>query len=276
MENEFTFDGFKELIQRPLEQSDSRSFELVKKICSEEDSAEHPFSSIIQKLTGRQFNNREATIRWRHILENKTSLEKALSRTVGIQSAAFDYFEQQSFPESLFKTSEQKKIGQVLKHDEEWIEKIHSPGYYLEKLKEEILRSKRYNHALSSIMLEIDDFNKIIESTDAKFSEKVLTLIIKIIKKTIRTVDIISRYSGERFLLILPNTNKREASELAERLRQNVSERTKRIEGFPTGATITLSVSQCLKEDSSVEFLKRLESTLEKGKNQSTNSVYPA
>jgi diguanylate cyclase (GGDEF)-like protein len=276
MENEFTFEGFKELIQKPLEQSDCQSFELVKKLCSEKDSAEHPFSTIIQKLTGKQLSNRDAMVRWRHILENKASLENTLARRVGIQSAAFDYFEQQNFPESLFTTVEQKKSGQISKHDEEWIEKIHSPGFYLEKLKEEILRAKRYNHALSSIMLEIDDFNKIIESNDAKFSDKIITLIIKIIKKTIRTVDIISRYSGERFLLILPNTNKREALELAERLRHNVNERTKRIEGFPTGASITLSVCQCLKEDSSVEFLKRLENTLEKGKNQSRNSVYSA
>lgn len=75
-------------------------------------------------------------------------------------------------------------------------------------------------------------------------------------------------------MLILPNTNKREAMELAERLRASINEKTKRIEALPTGVTATLSVGQCSKDESSNDFLKKLESTLIEGKKSKRDFVY--
>lgn len=274
MDIESPFEGFKELIQNPLEQSDPRSYDLIRKILTDKASISQPFCFIIEKLTGKNFSNREATAHWRHILENKKALEKSLKRVVGIQTAAVDFFEQQIPVPSVMTISEPVESTAQTKPGEEWIERVYTPGYHLEKLKEEMLRAKRYQHALSAILLDVDEFRKINDALTYKGGDKILTIIVKIIKKTIRTVDIVTRYSGDRFMLILPNTNKREAMELAERLRLNVSDRTKRVEGLPNGATITLSVGQCSKEDSSSEFQKRLLGTLEEGKRQSRNAVY--
>lgn len=275
MNNEMPFEGFKELIQVPLQQ-DQGSLDLIKRIFIELRSSQpNPFGVLLQKLTGKAFPNREAVIHWRHILENKKGMEQKLGRTVGIQIAAMDYFTQQNAAEEiLFQTIEKPDKELVAKAEEEWIERVYNPGYHLEKLKEEILRAKRYKHALSAILLDIDEFRRVNDLLSHKIGDQVLTVIVKIIKKTIRNVDILSRYSGDRFMLILPNTNKREAMELAERLRNNVHERTKRLEGLSGGVTITLSVGQCSKEDSSNEFLKRLESALLEGKKKGRNSVY--
>jgi diguanylate cyclase (GGDEF)-like protein len=87
-------------------------------------------------------------------------------------------------------------------------------------------------------------------------------------------VDILTRYSGDQFLVILPNTNKRESMELAERLRQNVCERTKRIHGLDSGVTVTLSVGQTTGASSSTEFMKQLENILTEGKKKQRNKVY--
>ncbi len=274
MNNEMPFEGYKELIQAPLQQ-DQDSLDLIKQIFIELRSSQpNPFGMLLQKLTGKALSSREAIIHWRHILENKKGMEQKLGRTVGIQIAAMDYFAQQNAAqEVLFKTLE-KPVEKTVSKPEEWIERVYTPGYHLEKLKEEILRSKRYKHALSAILLDIDEFRRINDLLTHKMGDQVLTVIVKIIKKTIRNVDILSRYSGDRFLLILPNTNKREAMELAERLRNNVHERTKRLEGLSGGVTITLSVGQSSKEDTSNGFLKRLESALLEGKKKGRNSVY--
>jgi diguanylate cyclase (GGDEF)-like protein len=144
----------------------------------------------------------------------------------------------------------------------------------MEKLKEEMMRAKRYKHALSAILLDIDLFHKINENFSFKVGDEILTVIVKIIKKTVRAVDILTRSSGDRFLLILPNTNKREAAELAERLRQNIQDRTKRIKALPSGVTVSLSVGQSSKEGKSPEFMKSLEYTLEEGKKKGRNAVY--
>lgn len=78
MNNEMPFEGYKELIQIPLEQ-DQSSLDLIKQIFIELRSGQpNPFGMLIQKLTGKAFSNREAIIHWRHILENKKGMEQKL------------------------------------------------------------------------------------------------------------------------------------------------------------------------------------------------------
>ncbi|MBN1601791.1 MAG: diguanylate cyclase [Chitinispirillaceae bacterium] len=275
MSSELPFNGFHEFIQKPLETTDPKSLNSIKKIFIEcRHPPTNPFGILIQKLTGRIQQHKEALTSWRHILENKQALEQRLARSVNIQTAAIDYFDQRSDTKSV---SRGEQLPDKMKPEtggEEWLEKIYAPGYHLEKLKEEMLRARRYKHALTTLMLDIDNFKKVNDTLTYKGGDKILILIVKILKKTIRTVDILTRYSGDRFLLILPNTNKREALELAERLRVNVQDRTKRIEGLNDGVTVTISVGQCANEETSTTFLKHLEITLENGKKQARNSVY--
>jgi len=147
---------------------------------------------------------------------------------------------------------------------------------FIEKLKEEMLRSSRYKHALSAILLDVDEFHKINEAHSYQTGDRVLSVIVKIIQKTIRSVDILTRCSGDSFLIILPNTNRREALELAERLRENVEKRTARIEDLPAGITITLSAGQVYTNVSSSDFMRRLENTLVEGKKRERNKIYIA
>jgi diguanylate cyclase (GGDEF)-like protein len=274
MENELPFDGFKELIQYPLEKSDPRSFERIKSIFLDMPQPQSdPFRVLVQRLTNKVYRGREAKEHWRHIVSHKRGMEAKLGRSVGIHAASIDYFD------ALGGASP----GPVLKetgtaHEdlnlEESIAKVYSPNYHLENLKKEIMRAKRYKHSLSAIMLDIDEFKKINELFSFKTGDEILTLIVKIIQKTIRAVDILTRYSGDRFLIILPNTNKRESLELAERLRQNVCERTKRIHGLDSGVTVTLSVGQTTGASGSIEFMKQLENILTEGKKKERNKVY--
>jgi diguanylate cyclase (GGDEF)-like protein len=204
-------------------------------------------------------------------------MQAKLGRRVGILVTALDYFDALgSAKPSGASSAVLDRLSPLSNaiNREEWINRIYAPGYHLEKLKEEMLRAKRYNHALSSILLDVDEFHKINQDFSFKVGDELLTVVVKIIKKVIRAVDIVSRYSGDRFLIILPNTNKREATELAERLRSSIFERTKRILALAGGVTVTLSVGQSVKEDKSTEFMKSLENTLEEGKKKAKNSVY--
>ena len=277
MINELPFSGFKELIEEPLGKKDPKSFNSIKRMFLEEHSVQqNPFSTLLFRLSGKEFSNKDAITYWRHILENKKGIELKLGRIIGIQAAVIDYFDQQNTDEKFLNFSlhhpESSLSTSML--GEEWIERIYTPGYHLEKLKEEMLRAKRYKHALTAILLDVDEFRKINDTLTYKGGDQILTLLVKIIKKTIRTVDILTRYSGDRFLLILPNTNKREALELAERIKDNVSERTKKLQGLPSGVTITLSVGQCTKDEPSSDFLKRMVTILEDGKRKGRNTVY--
>jgi len=277
MENELPFDGFKELIQYPLEKSDPRSYEQIKSFFLDMTQAQSdPFRHLLQRLSNKVYRGREAKEHWRHILSHKRESEAKLGRPMGIHAAAIDYFDALGDGQP-FAPLPSPKQADTLQGDinlEESVARAYSPNYHLENLKKEILRVKRYKHSLSAIMLDIDEFKKINELFSFKTGDEILTLIVKIIQKTIRSVDILTRYSGDRFLIILPNTNKRESLELAERLRQNVCERTKRIHGLDSGVTVTLSVGQTTGASNSIEFMKHLENVLIEGKKKQRNKVY--
>ncbi|MFP4164004.1 MAG: GGDEF domain-containing protein [Chitinispirillaceae bacterium] len=269
------FEGFKEHVQEPLVHSDERSVKQVMSFFSDiTQSKPTPFSTLVQRITGRSMPEREALKLWHRILEHKSEMEKKLNRRVGIQTAALDYSEMH-FESLDFTQIAQSSSTETVK-EEKWLQRVYSPEYHMEKLKEELLRSRRYKHALSAILLDVDEFHKVNESLSYQTGDKILTIIIKIINKTIRNVDILTRYSGDRFLIILPNTNRREALELAERLRGNVNKRTTRIEGLSTGVTLTLSVAQSSADSNSSRFMRQLENALIEGKKKKRNTVHPA
>jgi diguanylate cyclase (GGDEF)-like protein len=271
---ELPFEGFKHFIQDPLEATDPVSYGRIKSIFLEVTGAPaDPFRLLIQRLTGKTYRGREARDHWQRILSHKEDIQAKLGRLVGILVTAIDYFDAIGTERAPAVLDGLSPLTNVINR-EEWINRVYAPGYHLEKLKEEMMRAKRYKHALSSILLDVDEFHRINKDFSFKVGDELLTVIVKIIRKTIRAVDIVSRYSGDRFLIILPNTNKREAMELAERLRANIFERTKRINGLPGGVTVTLSVGQSLKDEKSAEFMKSMEYTLEEGKKMAKNSVY--
>lgn len=274
MSSELPFTGFSKLVEQPLLNSDQRSLSLIKRIILEErlDSAQ-PFTILLHKLTGKTLPNGEASTCWQQILRHKTQLQHHLGRTVGIQTAAIDYFEYQSPTEILLRLPFQKMQSPPPVKSKP-SDSLYTQNYHLEKLKEEILRAKRYKHALSVILLGIDGFTAIKEALSGNNQDKILTTIVGIIKKTTRTVDILNRLSGDRFLLILPNTNGREAKELAERIRISIQERTARLPYLSKGVTATLAVGQCSNDTGSMEFIKRLGRVLADGILQRGNAVF--
>ncbi len=265
-------------MQDPFETDDPVSFDRIKSIFLEIPGAPNdPFRILIQRLTGKIFRGREARDHWQRMLSHKRDMQAKLGRRVSINVTATDYFEAIGNGKNQAAQDSRVNGSGITAEDinrEEWINRIYAPGYHVEKLKEEMLRAKRYRHALSAILLDVDEFHRINQDFSFKVGDEILTMIVKIVKKTIRAVDILTRYSGDRFLLILPNTNRREAAELAERLRGIIQERTKRIKGLTEGVTVSLAVGQSSKDDKSAEFMKSIEGALEEGKKKKRNAVY--
>ncbi|MDO5577160.1 MAG: hypothetical protein Q4F84_08775, partial [Fibrobacter sp.] len=125
MINELPFKGFKEQIEIPLKQTDQRSLDLIRQFFIEvSPNQPNPFGLLIRKLTGKNFSDREAMSHWRNIIENKKALQTKLNRTVGIQTAAVDYFERQN-PGEVFLEINSKPETSV-KSGDEWLGKVYS------------------------------------------------------------------------------------------------------------------------------------------------------
>lgn len=91
-------------------------------------------------------------------------------------------------------------------------------------LESEIDAAKKDNQKVSVIMVDMDHFKEINDSYGHIVGDHVLTIFAQVVLKCIRKTDIIARYGGDEFIVVLPNTDTDTAKSVAERIREDVSE----------------------------------------------------
>ena len=118
---------------------------------------------------------------------------------------------------------------------------LHNRRYFDEKLDEEITRAKRYDRALSLILVDIDHFQAYNDTWGHQKGDEVLAAVAGILKSSCRSSDIVARYGGEEMVFILPETDASRAVKLAEKARHNIEVRTEAAAGQPV--TVSLGVA---------------------------------
>ncbi len=96
-------------------------------------------------------------------------------------------------------------------------------GYFQYKLDEELAKAASLKLPLSVMMIDLDAFKKFNDSRGHIQGDLALKTISQIIQKNCRKIDILCRYGGEEFSLILPGSNKEEALLLGERIRKSIA-----------------------------------------------------
>ncbi|MBK8891445.1 MAG: GGDEF domain-containing protein [Dechloromonas sp.] len=92
-------------------------------------------------------------------------------------------------------------------------------------LAREAARAERNGTPLCVAMIDIDNFKQVNDSFGHQVGDMVLVHLVAVIKETIRTQDLIGRYGGEEFLLLLPDSGIDEAVVVADRLRKRLAEK---------------------------------------------------
>lgn len=118
---------------------------------------------------------------------------------------------------------------------------LYMRRYFIEKLDEEIKRVKQLSTTFSFLMVDIDHFKECNDTYGHLFGDKVLRILGEFLKDNLRDVDIIGRYGGEEFAIILPNTNLNGANFVAERLRSNFEKLVIKV-NENEGRKVTLSI----------------------------------
>ncbi|MBI5555260.1 MAG: diguanylate cyclase [Elusimicrobia bacterium] len=95
--------------------------------------------------------------------------------------------------------------------------------YFQRRLDEEMDRARRYSHYLSLILIDIDNMNKISDVYGHEERDRIIIEIAALLKKSIRLTDVAARFSGQEFVLILPETREEGAYNIAQRIKENVS-----------------------------------------------------
>jgi diguanylate cyclase (GGDEF)-like protein len=113
--------------------------------------------------------------------------------------------------------------------------------YLEEALEREVLRCARKKRALGMIMLDLDHFKTFNDTSGHEAGDSMLKALSYFLLDNVRAEDIVCRYGGEEFLLIMPEASLDLARQRAEQLRQEVKALTVQHEGHPLG-TVTLSL----------------------------------
>jgi diguanylate cyclase (GGDEF)-like protein len=119
---------------------------------------------------------------------------------------------------------------------------VYNYRYFYKRLSEEILRAKRYDRELSLVILDIDNFKTFNDNYGHQAGDLVLKQLSDLVTRTIRSIDVVSRYGGEEFCILMPDTGISNCEIFIERLRSQIAEFKFESEMFKNGGSISVSV----------------------------------
>jgi diguanylate cyclase (GGDEF)-like protein len=212
-------------IRFQLKAIDADRMPLVKKVCDLDEPIR------VKDIRGRN-NFEPLNPNTRSVMVVPMNSHGRVNGVLTVESEAFDHFRERdlqmlsivarSAALALENAELHKRTEELTIIDE--LTGAYNYRYFIRKLQEEKRRAIRYNLPLSLIMVDIDWFKKLNDTYGHEAGNEVLRSLAKTILQCVRDVDIFSRYGGEEFAVILPQTTRREALVIGERIRTQVEQ----------------------------------------------------
>lgn len=151
---------------------------------------------------------------------------------------------------------------------------VFNVRHFHETLGKEIQRARRYQRALSLVIMDIDNLKKINDSYGHLAGDTVLRDIAKLLRETVREADIVVRYGGDEFVVIMPEADKKQAFESAVRILDKVREHRFEVEGGCSGATLSAGVADYTGENmTESDLLKMADEALYQAKAEGRDRI---
>jgi diguanylate cyclase (GGDEF)-like protein len=144
--------------------------------------------------------------------------------------------------------------------------------YLFELGERELKRHRRLKHSLSALMFDLDHFKGVNDSYGHAVGDEVLRVLAERASLQTREIDILGRYGGEEFALLLPETRLHEALEIAERLRLSALEPIN-ARGLELRVSISVGVAEAREDVSLSHLLQRADAALYQAKRNGRNCV---
>jgi diguanylate cyclase (GGDEF)-like protein len=139
----------------------------------------------------------------------------------------------------------------------------------------EVGRARRYRRPLALILFDIDHFKNVNDSHGHLIGDHVLHVLTKLVTRTTRATDIVCRYGGEEFIVLMPEAGRDEAMAMAERLREEISRMTVVTAGGTLSLTISLGVAELVQggDDDLDSLINRADRAMYQAKAAGRNAV---
>lgn len=143
----------------------------------------------------------------------------------------------------------------------------------MDRLEAEAVTAKRYDIALTLIMLDIDHFKGVNDSYGHQAGDDVLQGLAKIMRTSLRISDLPARYGGEEFVIVCPHTDNHGGRQIAERLRRDVEQAPLSTRHGEIHLTISVGVAEFRAQDSVDELISMADQALYRAKQDGRNRV---
>jgi len=156
--------------------------------------------------------------------------------------------------------------------------KLYNSRFLHNRLDYEVERAKRFKYELSMIFLDLDYFKEVNDRFGHLCGSKLLREVAQLIVGMIRNIDMACRYGGDEFIIVMPDTAKKNAVLVAEKLRKGVSDwKFLQDEGINLHLTASFGVASYPKDaDNKNDLIHMADNAMYKVKNKSRNGVAEA
>lgn len=151
---------------------------------------------------------------------------------------------------------------------------VYTRRYFLERFDEEIKRAAMRKTSLAFMMIDADHFKTINDHYGHLTGDQVLKEMALVIRESVREIDIVGRFGGEEFCVVLPDTDTSGAQAVAERIRKSAEKKT--IKAYDNSVRVTLSIGIAVyPSDGKVleEIMDKADWALYRSKSQGRNCV---
>jgi len=221
--------SYRQSLLELLEAGPDREEALLAEFEAKRGPADALYSPLLYLLTHLNFSEARATRHWKRILGHRDRLRRDLRRDPGLRVAILDYFVNVSrelknpkvIELAIYERTERSAVTDGLTG-------LFNHAYFLQALRQEVLRSKRHGLRASLLLLDLDDFKRVNDMRGHVEGDRVLMKAAAIVRDSVREIDIAARYGGEEFAVLLPDTSRLGAFVVAERIRARIEERFRR------------------------------------------------
>lgn len=177
-------------------------------------------------------------------------------------------------------TQKNEEYKTLLKHVQELaitdsVTGLFNRRYFKEVLQQEFSRAQRYGTLFSCFMIDVDQFKQINDNYGHEAGDKVLNDLARLLQIQLRDVDLVARYGGDEFAILLPESPREKARQVAERIREAVCNEVYSF--IPKKQPVTLSIGISGMPDPGFQHASQVVSTadfaLYRAKNNGKNRV---
>ncbi len=147
---------------------------------------------------------------------------------------------------------------------------LYNNGYTFEFLDQAIEKAKHYDKELSLLMIDIDDFKLVNDNHGHLEGDYVIQSVAKSILDATRDFDVVGRYGGEEYIVVLSNTDLERAKQISKRILKTISETETH---FESNVTASIGVAQWNK-DTRHSLIQRADMNLYQAKRNGKNQLY--